>query len=236
MEYHSRLLRAHNGVYVPAPGTSKNMSESNEEVVEPAETTEEETKVEEEVVEEGDDFYKTEAEKLRAEKTKLEADIAEKNRQLGLKDEALKKKSDKIPDAEKLKSDILTEFEQRQIKREAFKAIETTVVDKNAQELIKDAYENKIVRSGNVDDDIDAAVAYVNRKRVNELLRRESEESEQEDRVVSSQLGSGTRAGSSSVKAPTSPAYREAVRMAKMAAGGDKEKEKKLIDNITKRF
>lgn len=158
-------------------------------------------------VKEPEDFYAQEAKRL-------EAELAEKKRQLELKDRALQaeKKKRKVESSTVVDEDaLIARLESRQAEKEAKKMIDTLLPDANARKVVEHAYDNFIVKSGNAEDDIHAAIAYANRKRVVELLRAEKEEAVEEDRAISSMAGVATRPTRSTL--PKSQLRREVEKL-----------------------
>lgn len=147
---------------------------------------------------EGDQFYADELKRiqeLEREKAALDQQLQEKQRQLDIKDRALRKRAEKPSEAKfdpQSKEELFQEWERRQTEKEAEREIKRLVPDTAAQKLVLHHYKNSIVRSGDVQDDIAAAFAVTNRKRVTEVLNREREQDEQDDVVASSMMSQGT--------------------------------------------
>lgn len=163
--------------------------------------------VEKESQEIEEDFYAQEAKRL-------ESELAEKKRQLELKDRALQaeKKKRKVESSGVVDEDaLIARLESRQAEKEAKKMIDTLLPDANARKVVEHAYDNFIVKSGNAEDDIHAAIAYANRKRVVELLRAEKEDEVEEDRAISSMAGVATRPSRSTL--PKSVLRREVEKL-----------------------
>lgn len=172
------------------------------------------------------DYYENELKRLKGiedEKKKLEEDLAEKQRQLEIKNRALqaeKKKKPETTDRDSLKNEILTEMRvEAEVNRVA--------ANKNERELLMHHYQNSIVRTGNVSDDIKRALAVANANRLAELLNKQAEEDAADDVSAASMASNGYGApqGSSKMKSAT---RKEAEAILKSFKGFKPEMLKKL--------
>lgn len=147
---------------------------------------------------EGDQYYANELkriEELEREKADFEEQLKEKQRQIEIKDRALQKiktRRDETKVDSTTKEELFREWEERQAEKEALAEIKRMAPDAAAQKLVMHHYKNSIVRTGDVQDDISAAFAVANRKRVNELMNRERQQDEHDDLVASSMSSQGT--------------------------------------------
>lgn len=151
------------------------------------------------------DYYEEELKRLRVieeEKKKLEEDLAEQKRRVEIKDRALqaekkKAKPEASLDKEAIKQELRTEL---RVERE----IERVGSTEAERQLIQHHYQNSIVKTGNVVDDIRNAVAVANAKRISELLGRQSAEDAAENTSASSMLSGGMQgaSGGSRIKSP----------------------------------
>lgn len=133
------------------------------------------------------DYYEVEAKRLKDELDQKDKDLAEKNRQIQIKERALqaeKKKKSEPTDRDSLKKEILNEmrFETELGKTSGSQA---------ERDVIKHHYENSIVRTGNVSEDIKRALAIANANRMGELLGRQAAEDAADDASASSMLSTG---------------------------------------------
>lgn len=216
--------------------TSKKEEEKVESQVDKTETTEDETTEDDELddTEGGEDedkqenasFYKAEAERLAVEKKQaedaLEAAESARERQNEIKDRALqaekerRRKAEAAPkqgdfDPETIKREAVEEFERRQSAREVKQLIKTLTNDPSAQEVITHYAETMFSKIENVDDRVDAAIAYANRKRARALLVENTKQNQEDDDGIGSMSGGNARSRTSSV--PNNAVNRIASRL-----------------------
>lgn len=206
------------------------------------ETVEEKPK-EEEVIEEKSP-YQEELDRIELEKKLLEdrhkeelaTQRAERDRIMALKDKALNDEKEKTKSVkESWKSELKEELRQERTLERAQDEINKSTDDLSARKVILHHYQNSIVRSGNLADDIQMAIAIANRKRVAELLNERAAEDMDNKKSIAS-MGGGNLPGRSLFDLPPSAVARAASRLTAAYAGKDKEKAKKLTERVSTRF
>jgi len=155
--------------------------------------------------------FEKQLQEIQAEKQALENRLKERERQLELKDKALKRKAEgENPEIEqRLEEKLQNAFRARDIEQ----TIQNITTDKSAQDLIKYHIENTIKPSGNVQQDIQTAWAIVNQKAFSELMEQKASVEAFQELVAKSQMGGSI--ASNPMKASVSPARRQAEEILK---------------------
>lgn len=220
---------------------------SDEEVKEEVtEETSTETEVEDEVTEESP--YKAELERIEAEKlaAKAEADAAKaeleaekevRRKQMEIKDKAIEKEKGKTAEiGERLKAEIMQEWERKQDLRDARAKISEITSDPTAQKVTLHHFETlpDALRTGSVEDQLLTAFALANRKRLPDLVSNGSSEDMAERRSLSSMSGDG--GGRPSFKTSPSASAQVASKLSRAFAGNDKDLAKRLADRAHNRL
>ena len=184
------------------------------------------------------ELERIEAEKADAEQkhqAELEEERAERKRLMDIKDKALEKEKEKTSGVkETWKKEVLDEWRREQALKEAKKAVQNLVDDPTAQKVVLHHFQKlpDALVTGDVEEDLQTALALANRKRVTSLLRNESAEDTQARQSISS-MGGGY-SSNPSFNLPPSATTREATRLASIYAGNDKEKAKRLSQRVNK--
>jgi len=167
--------------------------ETPDDSEEPVEGSEEED-LENEEGDDPDSYYKEQYAELQKKHDEVEERLKEKDRQIALKDKALKKKiqpptATKSDDLSETEQKLLARLERNQVEREAKNRIQSMAGSEAEKELILHHYSSSIVRTGDLGTDIKRALAVANGDRINELLDRETAEDAQNDAQISSMRG-----------------------------------------------
>lgn len=227
-----------------ADDTKLTTDASDEEVIEPEDKKEETT---EETVEEKspyeEELARIEAEKAAAKaeaetaQAELEKERQDKKRLMDLKDKAIKDEKSKTADiSEKLKTEILTDWERRMDLRDAKAKVADITTDPTAQKVVMHYFETlpDALRTGSVEDQLLTAFALANKKRLPDLITAQSSEDMEERRSLSS-MG-GNDGGRSSFKTSPSAKAQVASRLSRAFAGNDKDLAKRLADRAQNRL
>lgn len=167
------------------------------------------------------------AEKVRIAEEKAAKADEDRLKLAEIKDRAIEKEKAKTKDTkDQWKTELREELRQERLLEKAEETINDQITDPAARKLALHHYKNSIVKTGNLAEDIEMAVAIVDRKRLSTLREMESLEDESIDITARSMGGDGV--GTRSFQGPTSPAHRAAEQLSRAFAGGNKELAKKL--------
>lgn len=223
-----------------APEGEGNEQERDEETVPPK--TGDEKPVEEEKPERSpyqDDLDRIEAERLALEErheAELKAKDEERQRLMRIKDEAITKEKNKTRDVkDEWKNELRDELRREREMEKAQERINASTDDPAARKVILHHYQNTIRTTGNVEEDILAAIAVANRHRVSSILNVESSEDMADRKSISSMGGDGSSTRDSFKMSP-SAAARTAGALARAFAGRDKDKANKLAERAASRL
>lgn len=168
------------------------------------------------------------AEKVRIAEEKAAKAEEDRLTQVAIKDKAIEKEKAKTKDTkDQWKAELKEELRQERLLEKAEQEINEQITDPAARKLALHHYNNSIVKSGNVAEDVEMALAIVERKRLQTLREMEALDDENAD-ISARSMGGGEGVGTRSFQGPTSRAHREAEQVARAFAGGDKDKAKKL--------
>lgn len=203
---------------IPSETGSESETPTNEEseTVEPVEPHPE---GETETTENQADYYEQELKRLselEVENERLHKEAAEKNRQIEIKNRALqvekeKRKPAPSDDWADREERLLQRLETRQQLRDAEVRIKSLTRHPAEQQLILKHYNASIVKTGDVERDVQRALAVANEGRIHDLLKQTFEDDRGDATSISSMTG-GTRS-TSDLRKPKSAIRKEIEKM-----------------------
>ena len=157
---------------------------------------------------EGENFYEQQLKFLEEENKRLQEEAAERERQIEIKDRAIRALKKPHPvrepaspdDRETLKQELLGEVEAKWQRKEAQRFIETVTADKTERDVFLRHYEKLPSKTGDIEKDVFGAIASANAPRILDLLGRGRAEDESDDRSISSMRGEGVRPPATRIK------------------------------------
>lgn len=179
----------------------------------------------------GDSFYEEQLKALEDENKRLKEEAEERQKQLEIKNRAIKAlkrdkpESPKSDDRDSLKQEVLHEVKTEIRREKAQEFISTIAKDKTERDLFLHHYEKSVDKSDDVKNDVLRAIANANAPRILELLGRDRAEEDQEDRSISTMRGEGVRSPTARVKTALEKAAEEMI---------PKEARKYLKSNLTR--
>lgn len=182
-------------------------------------------------------------EKIEREKVELEERLTkelqekeeEKERVMAIKDRAIENEKNKTRGVKDAWKNEVKEELRRELRTEKTKElIESLSSDPAERKVILHHFEHSIKQTGDMIQDVTMARAIANMRKLERLREMENLDDVKEQRSIAS-MGGASSGGSSFDRRP-SVAARTAASLASMAAAGDKDRAKKLVDRVQKRY